>query len=364
MKISIDKSILVSALDTVTKAASGKTTLPILEGVLLETTYNSLCLTRNNTDIAIKLKVDCEVIQQGAVVVNAKLFSDIVKRLPDEEIDILTTDKKMDIEAGQTHMEIAIVPAGGFPAMPEVKVKASFEIEQQTLKEMVNGVAFAVSEDENRPSLTGICINIKNGQLDVVGIDGYMAAWHKMSTDLDDIQILPKGKDFDSICRLLDKGPVTISASDNLCELATENMRVTLRVVTGEYLNYKGIIPTEFETTAKIKTKDFQQTLERSLLFREQSEGKCRGAMIINVTQKGFKLTLSGGNGVFDEDFTADVNGGDLRIGFDPMKIYDCLKRIEDKEVNLKFTTNVGPCVIAPVEGDGYVYMVLPVRTN
>jgi DNA polymerase-3 subunit beta len=363
MKIAIDKSVLVSALDTVSKAApSGKVTVAILEGVLLESQGKQLHLTRNNTEIAIKYTAECEILESGAIVVNAKLFTDIIKRLPDEEIDISTTDNKMSIDARQTHMEILTLPADGFPAMPEVKTNASFEIEQQTLREMIGGVAFAISEDENRPTLTGICINSKNGILDVVGIDGWTMAWRKIPMDLVDLQILPKGVDLENISRLLDKGNVRISASDNLVELVTDNMRVTLRSVNGEYLNYKSIIPSDFETTARIKVKEFQQALERSLLFREQAGGKLGRAMEINVTQKGLKLTLTGGNGIFDEDFPAEVDGGDLRIGFDPLKLCDCLKHIEDKEVVVKFSNNKGPCVMVPVEGDSYTYLVLPVR--
>ena len=363
MKISIDKSILVSALDTVSKAApSGRATLAILEGILLEAQGKQLHFTRNNLDVAIKYTTDCEVLEPGQVVVNAKLFTDIIKKMPDEEIDISTSDNKMEIEAGQTRMEINIVPPEGFPALPEVKAKDSFEIEQQTLKEMVAGVAFAVGVDENRPSLTGICLNVKSGILDVVGIDGYSMAWRKIAMDLVDLRILPKGVDLENICRLLDKGNVRVSASENLVELVTDNMRVTLRALDGDYLNYKSIIPSESKITARIKTKEFQQTLERSLLFRDASEGKLHSAMTINVTQKGFKLTLAGSSGAFDEDYPAEVDGDDLKILFDSLKIYNCLKHIEDKEIVMKFTNANGPCVMVPVEGDSYTYMVLPVR--
>jgi DNA polymerase-3 subunit beta len=363
MKISIGKSELVSALDTVSKAApGGKVTLAILEGVLIEAQGNQVHFTRNNLDIAIKYTVECEVYEQGETVVNARLFTDIIKRMPDDGIDIKTTDNRMDIEAGQTHMEITVVPAAGYPGLPVVETKSSFIIEQQILREMINGVAFAVSDDENRTSLTGICINIKNGILDVVAIDGFKMAWRKMPVDLADLRILPKGLDLEIISRLLEKGDVRISASDNLVELVTDNIQVTLRTVEGEYMNYKAILPSEFETTARIKVREFQQALERSLLFREVSGGKVKGAMVINITQKGFKLTLSGSNGMFDEDFLADVDGKNLKIGFDSLKLHDCLKHIEDKEVDMKFTTNIGPCVMVPVEGDEYTYMVLPVR--
>ena len=240
MKIAIDKSALISELDTVSKAApSGKVMLPILEGVLLEAHDNQLHFSRNNLDVAIKRTVGCEVIEPGIVVVNAKLFTDIIRRMPDEEIDITTNDKKMDIEAGNTHMEIQVVSHLGFPSMPEVKVKTSFEIDQQVLKTMVSRVAFAVAVDETRPSLTGICINAHGNMLDVVGIDGYMMAWYKTALNLGDLRILPKGVDLENICRLLDKGNVKVSASENLIELVTDNMRVTLRALDGEYMNFR-----------------------------------------------------------------------------------------------------------------------------
>lgn len=364
MKISIDKSTLVSALDIVSKAApSGKVVLTILEGILLEAQGKQLHFTRNNLDIAIKYTTDCEVLEPGRVVVNARLFSDIIKRMPDEEIDIMSSDRKMEIEAGQTRMEISVVPPDGFPGMPEIKIKTSFEIAQQTLKEMVSKVAFAIANDElHGAALTGICINVKNGILDVVGIDGYMMAWRKTAMNLGDLRILPKGIDLENLCRLLDKGEIRVSASENLVELVTDNMRVTLRAIDGEYMNFKALIPPSFKTTAKVKTKEFQQALERSLLFREASDGKLNSYMTIKVTQKGFKLTLASSSGMFDEDFPADVDGENLEIGFDSLKIFDCLKHIDDKEVVMKFSSNLGPCIIAPAEGDLYAYMVLPVR--
>lgn len=364
MKISIDKSILVSALDIVSKAApTGKVILTILEGILLEAQNGQLHFTRNNLDVAIKYTVNCEVFEPGQVVVNARLFTDLIKRMPDEEIDIKTSDRKMEIEAKQTRMEIGIIPPDGFPGMPDVKAKASFEIEQQSLKEMVSKVAFATATDElHGASLTGICINIKDGALDVVAIDGYMMAWRKMKTDLVDLRILPKGVDLENICKLLDNGNVKVSVSENHTELIAENMRVTLRAINGDFLNYKAILPEKFGTTARIKTKEFQQALERSLIFREASEGKLNSYMTINVTQKGFKLTLAGSSGTFDEDFPIDVDGEDLKIGFDSLKIYNCLKHIDDKEVVIKFSSNLGPCVIVPTESDSYAYMVLPVR--
>lgn len=369
MKIAIDKPVLVLALDTILKAvpSSRVAAMPILEGVLLEAKGNQLHFTRNNFDIAIKYTVDCEVLESGEAVVNTKLFTDIVKRMADEEIDIKTTGKKMEIEAGQARMEIAVISAEGYPEMMEVDSKSSFEIEQQTLKEMVNGVAFAVSDDEiNRPTLTGIFINIEDGILDIVGIDGYIVAWRKAATNLANLRTLLKGKGLENICRLFDKGNIKVSANENLVELTLENMQVILSVVEGEYMNYKKFIPVEFKTTAKVNVKDFRQALERSLLLREVSDGKLKGAMVIDITEKGFKLTLKGCSGMFDEDFKAEVEGVDesmeLKIGFDPLKIYECLKRIGDDEIVMKFTTNIGPCIITPVEGDSFTYMVLPVR--
>jgi DNA polymerase-3 subunit beta len=189
-------------------------------------------------------------------------------------------------------------------------------------------------------------------------------AWRKIAMDLGDLRILPKGVDLENICRLLDKGSVKVAAGENLVELVTENMRATLRALNGDYMNYKAIIPSKSQITARIKAKEFQQTLERALLFRESAgEGKMHSAMVINVTtNKGLKLTLASNNGSFDEDFSADVEGDDLKIGFDPLKMYNCLKHIEDKEVLMKFTNDIGPCTFVPVEGDSYAYMVLPVR--
>lgn len=362
MKIAIDKSLLIAELDKLSIASPvGKTPLAILEGILVEAQSNQVHFTRNNLDVAIMRTINCEVLDPGKTVVNSKMFTDIIKRMPDEEIDIITDDQKMVIEAGQTHMEIGALSATDYPPLPEIDSDTGFEIDQQVLKRLVSGVSYAVAIDDKKPSLTGIYIDVQNGILNVVAIDGYSMAWRKAKTDLSNIHILPKGNDFDNVCKLLDEGKAKITASKSNIGIESEGMKITLRSLDGEYLNYAGIVPKTFITTARIKVKEFLQAVERSLLFRQEIGGKLNGTMTIKISQKGFNLTLHNFNGKFDEDFPADVEGDNLSISFDPLKIYNSLRHVEDKEVIIKFSSNVGPCIISPVNSDLFTYFILPV---
>jgi DNA polymerase-3 subunit beta len=363
MKISIDKSILVMALEITSKAApSGRTSLAILEGILLEADDGKLNLTRNNLDIAVKHTAKCEVFENGKVIVNARLFTDIVKRLPDEEIDISTNGNLMEIKAGEARMEIKILPPDGYPAMPIVIGKTEFEIGQETLREMVDGVAFAVVQDDNRPVFQCVLIEAVDGTLNAVAIDGQQMAVRREQVQMPDAKILPRGEDLETVIRLFGKGLIKVSAGSNLIQLSTPETITIVRTVEGEFMNYRGALPNEFSTTIRVDKRELQQALERSLLFVAVENGRLSNPLIINIKCDKVNFSLQGDTGTFNESMAVETSGEDLRIGFNPIMLAGCLRHIEDKKVLMKFTTPSGPCVMVSVEGDKYTYMVLPVR--
>jgi DNA polymerase-3 subunit beta len=367
MKIAIDKNILVNALDTVVKAVpTGKVVIQALEGILIEASDGKLSIVKNNLESAIKHTVKCEVIKPGKAIVNAKMISDIVHKMPDEELDITVQDKKMTIEAGKAVMKVPVIEAE-YPGLPDITEKARFEIDKKTLVNAINGVAFAVFEGEDKPALTGIKLVIENNLADIVAIDGYMVAYRKISLSAPNSTALLSGKSLENAVKSIgENGIVTVILSDNMAMLVTEDTQINVRAVDGTYMNYRRYMQTEIITTACVNSRELVRSLERALLvFETGAKGSVSEPLKIISKGESLNLTMHGDKGTFDEEiFCGDISGDKIEIGLDPRRILTCLKHIDSKEVMLGFAGNLGPAFIMPVEGDSYKYMVMAVRTK
>ena len=367
MKIAIDKNALVQALDTVIKAvpAAGKVIQPILECILFEAQEGKLKLVKNNLESTIEHTIECEVISSGSTIVNAKMVCDIVRKMPDEEIDIFVKDKQMNLEAGKAVMKMAVIEAE-YPKVPDITSKISFEVNKELFVEAINGVAFAVYEGEEKPTLTGIKINIENGCTDVVAIDGYMVAWQKFKIDSSNASILLCGKSLENVTKsITGDGTLNIDLSDSLALISFDNTRVTVRVVEGTYMNYKRYAPLDLKTHVCVNTRELTQSLERALLvFDTGPKGTVSEPLKIISKTDSIRLTMKSEKGSFDEEIFCDVSGEDVRIGLDPRRFITCLKHVSDKNTTLGFSGELAPAFIMPTECDNYRYMILPVRTK
>ncbi|HEX2925053.1 MAG TPA: DNA polymerase III subunit beta [Ruminiclostridium sp.] len=365
MKISIDKNTLLQALDTVTKAVptAGKVILPILECIFFEAKDGRLNLIKNNSESAIEHSIDCEVISSGSAIVNAKMVCDIVRKMPeDEELDILVTDKKMKIEAGKAVMQVAVIEAE-YPGIPDIESEISFEIDKKMFIEAVNGVAFAVYEGEDKPTLTGIKIDIDNGHAEFVAIDGYMVAWQNIRIDAPNAGILLCGKSLENVSKsITGDGKLKIDLSYNLALITSDDTRISVRVVEGTYMNYKRYAPSEFSTQVCINTKELMLSLERALLvFESGPKGSVSEALKITSKDDSIRLTMKSEKGSFDEEIFCKVSGKNIKIGLDPRRLMTCLKHVTDKSATLGFSGELAPAFIV---SDSYRYMILPVRTK
>lgn len=365
MKIAIDKNILSNALDIVSKAIIGKTTLQILEGVLLEAKDRTLQLTGNNLEIAIQHKVECNVIEPGAVVAEFKLFQDIVRKLPDEEIDITADDKSMTIEAGQAKMEIRTMPANDYPIIQEIDGDTALEIDADDFRGMISGVSFAaLPEDATSPAKTAVCLELKDEMLEVAALDGFMLAMRKSECSGGDFKLLLKAVDIDKVSRIFGQEKVIVRTSEkaNVALLENDSTKAAVSVIEGGFFNYRSFMNNEAQTTVRIKTRDLKSTIERALLFADSGNEKAR-LLPIEVVVRCDKLAVSteGVRGVFNETVLAETTGEDLNIRLNPKQIYEILRHIEDEEVLLKFSGNIRPCIMTPIDGDKFFYMAVPV---
>lgn len=363
MKVICSKENLMEGINIVQKAVSTKTTLPILEGILIEAT-DKFKLTGNDLEIGIECYVEADVREQGSIVLNSRMFGDIVRRLPDSEVLIEVKENKLVvIECENSHFEIKGIPSAGYPALPEIEKNNAFSISQKIVREMIKQTIFAVGMDENRLILTGSLVECKNDELTFVSIDGFRLALrrHAVNNEKTNFNVVVPGKTLNEIVKILQ--PVdenmTIYNSNNQILFDIGKCKVVSRLLDGEYLNYNSIIPQEHETKIRVTTKEMLSSIERaSLITIEEKKYPVKFKICDD------KLTISSSTDIGNarEEIQVDMTGNKIEIGFNPRYFIDALKVIEEDIVDIYFTSSVGPCTMRPVEGNSYAYMILPVR--
>ena len=248
MKLVCEKDKILRAINSVTKAVASKTTMPILEGILIQTNDNQVKLTTYDLEIGIEYIIECDVKEQGATVVNAIMFSEIIRKLPDTDIKIEINEKNLlVIECEGSLYKLATMNPDEFPELPQINIENSIEIEQNSLKDMIRKTIFAVSTEENRPIFTGCLFQINNNKLNVVAVDGFRLAWKSkfLQNKINDFTAVIPGRTLNEINKIiLDSfDTVKIGVAKNQALFEMENCKVVTRLLDGEFLNYSSVIP-------------------------------------------------------------------------------------------------------------------------
>lgn len=368
MKIICEKDKLIKGLNSVVKSVPNKTTMPILEGILLQTNNNELKLTSYDLEIGIECIIEATVEEEGATVVNAIMFSEIIRKLPNTDITITVNENNLlVIECEGSLYKLTTMNPNEFPELPEINVDNSIEIEQNTLKNMIRKTIFAVSSEENKPIFTGCLFEVKDNRLNVVAIDGFRLAWKNiyLNNEVNDFSVVIPGKTLNEINKiLLDSFDfIKIGISKNQALFEMENCKVVTRLLDGEFLNYSNVIPDNWGTRIRVNKNIIQSCFERISLISSSSIEKEK-KYPVKVTVDIGKLIISCTNQTGDakEEIYLITEGKNIEIGFNPKYFLDALKVIDDEEVFIEFGTNISPCVIRPIENEDYVYMILPIR--
>lgn len=363
MKVVCMKDKLLEGINVVQKAVSAKTTLQILEGILVEA-GERFKLTGNDLEMGIEAFIDADIRVEGSIVINSKMFGSIVRQLPDSEVFIEVKDNSLVvIECENSRFEIKGLPPKGFPALPAVKNENVFEVAQKTIKDMIRQTAFAVSVDENRPTLTGALVECKEGELTFVAIDGFRLALRKSKVEQKDIELkaIVPGKTLNEIGKILTgQDKVSICIDKNQISFKFPTCKVVSRLLEGEYLNYRSIIPKDRETYIRLNTKELLSSIERASLICGMDDRK--NPVVFNIQEQKLVITSNTETGAVREEVTIEMEGQQLEIGFNPRYFIDALKAVEDDIIDIHFTSNVGPCTIYPVDEEYYTYLILPVR--
>ena len=368
MKIVCYKDTLLKALNSVIKGVASKTTNPILEGILIQTNDNQIKLTTYDMELGIEYVIDSDVKEQGSTVVNAIMFSEIIRKLPDSEIYItLNENKLLEIECEGALYKLTTMNPDEFPELPRIEIENSIDLEQNMLKNMIRRTIFAVSTEENRPIFTGCLFEVENNKLNVVAVDGFRLALRSiyLPVKVNDFKAVIPGKTLNEINKILldsfDHIKIGIAKNQALFEM--ENCKVVTRTLDGEFLNYKSVIPSTWETRIKVNKNSLQDSFERiSLISASSIEKEKKYPVKVSVDIGKITISCTNQTGEAKEEIIISTEGKDIEAGFNPKYFLDSLKAIDDEEVFVEFGTNISPCLIKSIENNEYVYMILPIR--
>ena len=368
MKFVCEKDKILKALNSVIKAVATKTTMPILEGILIQTNDNEIKFTTYDLEIGIEYIMEAEIKEQGSTVVNAIMFSEIMRKLPDAEINItLNESNLLVIECEGSLYKLATMNPNEFPELPKIVVENSITLEQNTLKNMIRKTIFAVSIEENRPIFTGCLFQTIENKLNVVAVDGFRLAWNSttLTNKTNDFSAVIPGKTLNEVNKIiLDSFElVKIGVSKNQALFEMDKCKIVTRLLDGEFLNYNNVIPENWETRIRINKNNLQDCFERISLISASVAEKEKKYPVKVVVDIG-KITISCTNQTGDakEEIYVSTEGKNLEAGFNPKYFLDALKVIDDEEVFVDFGSSISPCIIRPVAEGDYTYMILPIR--
>ena len=368
MKIVCYKDKILKAINSVVKGVASKTTMPILEGILIQTNDNEIKLTTYDLEIGIEYIMECEVKEQGNTVVNAIMFSEIIRKLPDTEIYISVNEKNLlEIECEGSHYKLATMNPEEFPELPKIEVENSIEVEQNALKNMIRKTIFAVSSEESRPIFTGCLFETQENSLNLVAVDGFRLALRRvyLNKTTNNFSAVIPGKTLNEVNKiLLDSfDPIKIGIAKNQALFEMDNCKIVTRILDGEFLNYKNVIPKDWETRIKVKKNNIQNCFERiSLISSSSVEKEKKYPVKVNVDIGKVTISCTNQTGDAKEELYVATEGKNLEAGFNPKYFLDSLKAIDDDEVFVEFGTSISPCLIKSSESNDYVYMILPIR--
>lgn len=364
MKLVCSKSTLLNGVQIVSRAVSNKTTMSILECIMVDASKGIITLTANDMDLGIETVIEGEILEKGVIALDAKLFQEIVKKLPEGDITIETDSSyKTFITCGKAKFNIIGKSGEDFSYLPVVEKEDSIIINQFTLKEIVRQTIFSISDNDNNKLMTGELIEINGDEMKVVSLDGHRISIRKiqLKESYDSKKVVVPGKTLNEVSKILPGGAesdVVISFTSKHIVFEFDNTTVVSRLIEGEYFKIDQMLSSDYETKVKINKKEFLNCIDRATLLVKEGDKK---PIIINILDGSMELKINSIIGSMNEDIDIEKQGKDMMIGFNPKFLIDALRVIDDEEVELYMVNPKAPCFIKNPE-ESYIYLILPVN--
>ena len=366
MKFSCEKLVLQSALSTASRAVASKSSIPALEGLLLDCKDGMLTVTGYNMQLGIRTRFSCDADEEGQLVLNARLFGDIVRRMPDDTVTLTSDEKLMvKVHCGDADFDIIGLPAADFPELPEVEEKNVVSLPEKTLGAMIRQTSFAVSTNEARPVHMGSLFEVGAEELTVVSVDGFRLALRR-----EKLEEKPSGtfsfvapgtalNEVEKVCEDIDE-PVKITLGDRHVLFEVGETELICRRLEGEFLDYKNAIPRKNPIKLRVDTKTMMESLDRvSVVISEKLKSPVRCLFGQNMVTFSARTA----NGDAKDICKLEGDGKDLEIGFNNRYLSEALRYAPADTVRLEMNSGISPAIVVPENDDeSFLYMVLPVR--
>ena len=364
MKITCSKSNLVKGVSIVSKAVPSKTTMPILECILIDATTDIIKLTANDMELGIMTEISGDIIDRGMIAIDAKIFSEIVRKLPDNEVTIETLDNLQTVITCEKAKFTIIGKSGeDFSYLPAVEKDDSIVMSQFTLKEVVRQTIFSISDNDNNKLMTGELFDINGEEFKIVSLDGHRISIRKiqLKNSYSPKKVVVPGKTLNEVSKILPgdaDSDVTISFTEKHIVFEFDKTVVVSRLIEGEYFKIDQMLSSDYETKVRVNKKEFLSCIDRATLLVKEGDKK---PIIVNITDSGMELKINSALGSMNEEIDIQKQGKDLMIGFNPKFLIDALRVIDDEEVDLYMVNPKAPCFIKNAE-ESYIYLILPVN--
>lgn len=366
MKLICKKSNLLNGVQIVSKAVPSRTTMSILECILIDSTSGVIKLTANDMELGIETTIEGEIIEKGRIALDAKIFLEIVRKLPDNDISITTDENfKTVITCEKAKFNIVGKSCEDFSYLPEIEKKDFITISQFTLKEIIRQTIFSIADNDNNKLMTGELFEINDNELKVVSLDGHRISIRKIQLRqaYASKKVVVPGKTLNEISKILSgeiESYVNIFFTDRHILFEFDQTMVVSRLIEGEYFNINQMLSAEYETKVTVNKKELLSSIDRATLLVKEGDKK---PIIININDVAMELKINSAVGSMDEVIDVEKQGKDILIGFNPKFLIDALRVIDDEELTIHLVNPKAPCFIKDEE-EKYIYLILPVNFN
>jgi DNA polymerase-3 subunit beta len=366
MKIICPKSELLNSVNIVLKAVPAKSTMPILECLIIEVKSDYIKLIANDMELGIETLVKGNIIDTGIIAINAKVFSEIVRKLPDNDVTIETDNNYLaTIICEKAKFTISGRNGDEFPFLPDVEKRDAVVLSQFTLKEVIRQTVFSISDNESNKIMTGELFEISGNEFRVVSLDGHRISIRNitLNNSYRDIKVIVPGKTLNEISKILSgefSDEASIYFTDKHIIFEFDNTIVLSRLIEGEYFKINQMLSSDYETKVTINKKELLSCIDRATLLIKESEKK---PIIVNIDDKKMELKINSTIGSMDEEIDITKEGKDIVIGFNPKFLIEALRVIDDENIDIYLINPKAPCFIKDNK-ESYTYLILPVNFN
>ena len=368
MKLTFKKDSLLNGINIVLKAVPSKTTMPILECILIDASSDEIKLTANDMELGIETKVDGNILEKGKIALDAKLFSEIIRKLSSEDsVVTIDSDEKFNTVISCENSVFKIQGRDGeeFSYLPYIEKNKYICLSQFSLKELIRQTIFSISVNDSNKMMTGELFEVNGGTLRVVSLDGHRMAIRKIAlkNEYESTKVIVPGKTLNEISKILtgdNEKEVLIYFGTNHILFEFDDTIVISRLIEGEYFKVDQMLSSDYETKVSLNKKEFLDCIERATILIRENDKK---PVILNIEDEKMSLKLNSSFGTMNAEILIHKTGKDLMIGFNPKFLIDALRIIDDEEVSLYMMNPKSPCFIKDDE-ETYIYLILPVNFN